>query len=258
MCLTDERILALLDQDPRTLTATGEVRTYVYNALGTIGTVDELTYLFPGLARIWAEKLEESDPNDAYREHFWGAMKKEAFLAETLAEPFRTAAGAFVRTAILAALENEGALHRIKGISEPHLWTEEVSSYAEASDDFPLLWDAWWEMSTAGYARTAVQFASCLAFTARDNPLFHPWTPLGGGGPPISDEDPRRWSIYWRDANLSFLRSRVTAEFLVTSLKKARNHLQEPGDTDLAEAVLDRVTRSPGEVHARIRSLTEL
>src|SRR5262249_49079888 len=44
-CITSERILALLDEDPRRLGATQDVRTYVFNALGTIGTVEELTYL---------------------------------------------------------------------------------------------------------------------------------------------------------------------------------------------------------------------
>src|SRR2546423_368432 len=69
-CLPEDRILALLEIDPDQLSATDDVRTYVFNALGTIGTTEDLTFLLPGLARIWAEMIWESDSNDAYRERF--------------------------------------------------------------------------------------------------------------------------------------------------------------------------------------------
>jgi hypothetical protein len=257
LCLTDDQIRALLNKDQRQLAASGDVRTYVFNALGTIGTVEELTYLFPGLARIWAEKLDEGDHNDAYSEHFWQAMKREDFLAGPLPEPYRTAASTFLRTTILASLEGEGPLHRIKGLSRAHLWTDEMSRYAQASDDFPHLWNRWWEMPTLGHARTAVQYASCLVFAASDNPLFHRWTPLSGGGPPIPDETHEQWWIYWRDANLSFIRSCLTVDFLIASMERARRCVDDPREKQLIDAVLDRVRSSPDALRARIRALSE-
>jgi hypothetical protein len=252
-CLTEPRILALLDIDADQLADTHDVRVYLENVLGTIGSDEDFRFLLPGLMRIWAEKLDQIDPSDAYREHFWAALARQEFFAVTLAPDLQSAASEFLRTVLLARLGREGPLSRINGQQGPHCWTDDLFGYARVSEDFELLWKEWWAFPKAGHAVAAVQVASCLAFESQNNPIFHKWTPLGGGGPPGLNEIPGPWPIYWIDTNLAFIRRSLTVPFLESALVRASALLQNP----LADAVLDAVRGDADAVAERIRALTQ-
>jgi len=256
-CLTEDRILALFEIDPEQMSVTEDVRCYVQNALGTIGTAEELAFLFPALARLWAEKLEEADPDDSYGEHFWDALSRHEFLAVALPDELRSAATEFLRTVLLSRIGREGPLKRIKGLAGTHLWTEEVSRYAQTADDLKLLWKEWWAMPTAGHAVAAVQVASCFAFKDENNPIFHRWTPGGGGGPPVLKPAHGIHFVPWRESNVKSLRRSLTAPFLESSIMRACRLLEDPAEKSLAEAVLEGVRGDPIGVADRIHAFID-
>lgn len=51
--------------------------------------------------------------------------------------------------------------------------------------DLDQLWTAWWSLGTIGRAIAVIQYISCLMYASTENPVFVPWTPKGGGGPPV-------------------------------------------------------------------------
>lgn len=254
-CLSDEEIHALLDSDPSKIVESDNIQVYVENVLGTIGTKEEFAYLLPLLARVWAERLD--DPRDAYPDYFWQALIRQEFFATYLSDPLKAAASEFLKAALLDRLGQEGPLRQIKGVAGIHSWLRDLSGYASVADDYHLLWTGWWDMPSAGHAVAAVEFASLLAFEDENNPVFHKWTPLGGGGPPDLRMCGGPWSTYWRLNNLTFLRESLTPDFMKISTCRACERLQGQEGENLARAVYEAVLSDRAGVRERIEHLFE-
>jgi hypothetical protein len=61
-----------------------------------------------------------------------------------------------------------------------------LTTYGVLLPDADRLCGAWWSLNTFGRAIAAVQYIWCLIYPENENPVFAPWTPNGGGGPPCS------------------------------------------------------------------------
>ena len=248
-CLPEDRILALLEIGPESLTATKEVRSYVQNALGTIGSPEDLSFLLPGLLRLWAEQLWEAGFNDAYREHFWYLLRRGEFLRRGLAPELSRAALDFLRSALFMRLGSETPLQRISGQGSPHHWMEDFREFASSTDGLAELWTAWWALPGPGHAAAALQFASCLIFEPANNPVFHRWTPLGGGGAP------ELRATSFTDLNTRFLESTLSVAYLEEALARAVVLFRDAAERRLAEAVLDGLRGDPAGVAARLGAM---
>jgi hypothetical protein len=256
-CIEEERIVALVNSDREHLPESDDLLHYVSYALGTVGGPADLTYLFPAVTRVWAEKLWEGNRHDAYRERFWELNTRHGYFDAHLTPALRDAVEKFLRTALMAALGREGPLQRIKGLQSAHLWAEELTSFAQVCQTLPDLWREWWSIPSSGHAVSAFQFASCFAFAPENNPVFHKWTPLGGGGPPWTFTEVGRAWRSWSDANLAFLRRTLNAARLADELSHALEKLQSDQERTLAGQVLEGVRGDPQGVDERIRLLVE-
>jgi hypothetical protein len=77
--------------------------------------------------------------------------------------------------------------------------------------DLEQLWNDWWVLKAVGRAVAAVQYVSCLMYGEHENPVFSPWTPNGGGGPPVLWAfEGHLYDHRWLEPNISFLRKALT------------------------------------------------
>jgi hypothetical protein len=91
--------------------------------------------------------------------------------------------------------------------ARPYRWIAALTTHGVLLPDVDRLWAAWWSVNTAGRATAAVQYISSLMYPNKENPIFAPWTPDAGGGPPCLWEfGGHLYTHRWLDANVCFLR----------------------------------------------------
>ena len=105
--------------------------------------------------------------------------------------------------------------------------------------DVPQLWTAWWSLGSVGRAIAAVQYVSCLLYAATDNPVFTPWTRVGGGGPPsLWEFAGHLYTHRWQEPNVSFLREALTPHAVVDVLRRAVGQLEGQPERSVPPQVL--------------------
>lgn len=190
--LTRKEIQELLDTDPLQLDDSPNVCAYLQTVMGTIGGTRDLTYLLPGLLRVFSQDLAGWEKSKGLDEFFWGALNRDSYFAELLDPDLREPVGAYLETALLEFL---------RLVKHPfHVWTDQVCGLARVSDDFPRFWTRWWKAKNSRHAGAAMRYLACILFSEKENPLF-----LNGehGAPDLVHQ---RWAVYWRDKNLEFMK----------------------------------------------------
>ncbi len=82
-------------------------------------------------------------------------------------------------------------------------------------------------MTTPGQACAALQYLSCLLYENDQNPIFAPWTPDSGGGPPcLWDPAGHIYKQGWRQENVAFMKAILTIDYLWDKLQHAAQRLQ--------------------------------
>jgi hypothetical protein len=100
------------------------------------------------------------------------------------------------------------------------------------------LWTAWWSLDTVGRAIAAVQYLSCLMYPENENPVFSPWTPNGGGGPPCLWEfEGHLYAHRWLEPNVTFLRKALDERTVQEVLTRAVGRLVGEPEHEIATLV---------------------
>lgn len=184
---------------------------------------DLFRYLLPICLKVWRNDLLSG--GSEYRgsvEEFWSAITSESRLEKNLSLDEFDAVEKFMSDSILDCIVQEHCLSFSGSQSTPYSWIYSLGCYSSLFATFPALWKQWWEMTTIGQVCSALQYLSCLLYEDSRNPIFTPWTPDGGGGPPVLWE--RAGSIStrgWRAGNISFLKETLTPDFVRQKLLKA-------------------------------------
>ena len=172
------------------------------------------------------------------------------------------AATTFATEVLLLQLAKGETLCREAGPTAAHLAFQNVSALGHYSDAIPELWTEWWRAGSKGHAVSMIEFASCLAFGAEENPLFAPASDAHsqGVGPPVLGEPSSRigasrWSLYWREKNVTFMRQILTVEYLSRSLRVARAKMDTTSENALAGEVAAGIERHAEETRKRIEVL---
>lgn len=249
-CISDSKILELLAIPPDQIKDDSDVRRYLANARGTVGTDEDFTFLLPGLARIWAEP-EVAD--EWYQENFWQALQRGEFLATQLSPDLRAAFIDFLRAALLVRLGRGSQLTRIKGSALPHSWAEDLGGFSRVCDSLESLWTFWWRVSSEGHARSVLQYGSCWVFESAANPLFAQ-IPSGGGGPCLH----QLGRGLWRDVNLEFLRKTLNVGYLEAAFEWAIQRLEDHSDKQMATDVLEQLRMDRAGAERRIAAYFEV
>ena len=72
----------------------------------------------------------------------------------------------------------------------------------------------------------ALQYASCLMYEDRDNPIFAPWTREDGGGTPgLWETDGQIFNGQWHTENVLFFMETGTPAYLHNALGRAKGAL---------------------------------
>ena len=135
----------------------------------------------------------------------------------------------------------------------------ELTTYGVLLPDVELLWTAWWSLGTIGRAVAAIQYISCLMYAENENPVFAPWTPNGGGGPPCLWEfEGHLYSHRWLEPNVAFLRKALSLESVRRILSLAVAELAGQPEHSVATLALEDFPLCEATVVARCAKLPQL
>ena len=188
---------------------------------------DLIRYVFPICLRGWALDLMDEIDIDGLVENFWLALAGRTEVWEILGSEGSDAVSDFMRDTILDRMDREHELSFSGRAASPYAWFHALGSYTVVFPSLDSLWEIWWEMGTSGLAASALQYASCLMYENDRNPIFSPWTPTGGGGPPaLWEVDGAIYEQAAHPDNIAFLEHVLTPEYLQSKIQKAATILR--------------------------------
>ena len=164
-----------------------------------------------------------------------------------------------MRESILEEIEDQrGLSYRGRG-ARPYRWIRALTTFGVFTPDIDRLWTVWWLNDTVGRAIGTVQYVSCLMYPANENPVFAPWTPDGGGGPPCLWEfSGHLYSHRWMETNLRFLRETLHVESVGRALARAVARLEGQPEHEKAAEVLSDLPLCVDILAARCEELPRL
>lgn len=222
---------------------------------------DLLRHLMPLLLTVWRRDLFEGDKAGygAFVEHFWPALLKGAALKQVLAKPEQDAITDYLRDSILDRLDVESLLHFSGMGASPYRWVETLVAYGVLFSDVERLWNEWWDMKTTGHAVAAFQYASALLYEGKKNPVFAPWTPEKGGGPPaLWDCGCHMFDVGWTEANLLFLQRTLNVNYIEDRLRLALERIPSGTSKDTALRIVNDFPEQEALLALRIQELPKL
>jgi hypothetical protein len=108
-------------------------------------------------------------------------------------------------------------------------------TYRVLRPDLGSLWTAWWSLETVGRAVAAVQYISCLMYPENENPVFAPWTPDGGGGPPcLWDSEGHSYQHCWQSPNILFVKETLNVPTVSRALTRCVERLADQPEISVA------------------------
>lgn len=141
----------------------------------------------------------------------------------------------------------------------PSSWDEHWNSAGCWLPEYDYLIREWWTSDKPGHRVCVVQWVSALQYNSGDNPIYAPWTPDRGGGPPLL------WqlsglcgSCHWRAENTAALRQHLTMRAVHDALTRAVAGLSQHAECAIAQRVLDDWRPLAGRTASRIPVLIKL
>jgi hypothetical protein len=144
-----------------------------------------LKYLLPFCLSAWREDLRGLHSGyGGFVEHFYPVLANKHIFDEHLTPSQTSAISEFMRGSILEEIDEQRGLTYSGMGARPYRWVTALTTHGVLLPDVDQLWTAWWSIDTVGRAVAAAQYISCLMYGVNENPVFAPWTPERGGGPP--------------------------------------------------------------------------
>ncbi len=164
-----------------------------------------------------------------------------------------------MRGQILEEIDDQQGLAYNGAAARPYRWIGALTTHGVLLPDMQQLWDAWWSIDTVGRAVAAVQYTSSLMYATYENPVFAPWTPDRGGGPPCLWElEGHLYEHRWLELNVSFLRRVLNPQKVSDVLRLAVERLEGQPECEMAKEVLADVPLCAETLAARCIQLPVL
>jgi hypothetical protein len=198
-------------------------------------------HLLPACLQVWRHDLLHNHRSDyaGNVEIFQSALARRPLLDDCLTPTRRAAVGAFMRDAVLDRIDREDSLSHAGQYASAYAWFFRLGAFAVMFPELEALWRAWWRFETPGQAVAALQYASCLLYEDRDNPIFAPWTREDGGGTPgLWETDGQIFDGHWKMENVLFFMETVTPEYLHNALGRAKGALAGALDSEVPARML--------------------
>jgi hypothetical protein len=219
-----------------------------------------LVYLLPFCLEAWREDLQATHSDyGGMVEHLYPVLA-DRHIFDLHLKPEQTAVvSEFMRQAILQEIDDQRGLAFQGQRARPYRWFGALTTYGVLLPDMEHLWNEWWLLNTVGRAIAAVQYVSCLMYSETENPIFAPWTPNGGGGPPsLWEFQGHLYEHRWLEPNINFLRRVLTAQKASEGLSLAVERLVGQPEHAIAAAVLDDLPLCSATLEARCDQLPQL
>lgn len=219
-----------------------------------------LAYLLPYCLELWCEDLRgTSDRYGGFVEHLYPVLADRAIFDKHLTSKQSAAVSEFVRQTILEEIDDQNGLTYQGSKARPYRWIGALTTYGVLLPDVDRLWGAWWSLDTVGRAIAAAQYVSCLMYPENENPVFAPWTPNGGGGPPCLWEfEGHLYTHHWLEPNVAFLKKALNVARLTEELNRAVDRLVERSEHEVAVRIREDLPLFADTLQARCAELPRL
>lgn len=219
-----------------------------------------LTYLLPVCLEAWRDDLRGArNEYGGFVEYFYPVLANKHVLNDLLTPTQSRAVSEFMRQSILEEIDAQrGLAYKGTGVL-PYRWTTALATYGVLLSDVDQLWTAWWSVETVGRAVATVQYVSCLMYPEDENPVFAPWTPDRGGGPPCLWEfGGHLYEHRWLDPNIRFLRRILIPKEVEGALSRAIERLVGLPEQEVAAEVQSDIPLCAETLAARCTQLPRL
>ncbi len=226
---------------------------YYYHDLASMDLQPNLfAYLFPVCLMHWHHTLLHSQEWAGDIE-FHSALLRGDILDKMLTAEQTDGMCRFFRDSFLARLDAD------RSVKNSNLWIFRLNSLGLIIPKVEILWTPWWEFDTAGRTVAGLQYCSGLMYRSNENPLYEPWTPVGGGGGPyLWEHDSEIYDSGWLRENTEFLRQVLTVEFVGDRLALAVSRLEGEPEFDVAVKMHQEFADRRSLIAARVSELPVL
>jgi hypothetical protein len=219
-----------------------------------------LAYVLPFCLEVWREDLRGiHNGYGGFVEQFYPVLANRHVFDAHLTQKQSAAVSEFMRQTILEEIDDQRGLSYQGTKPRPYRWVGALTTLGVLLPDVERLWTAWWSVNTVGRAISAVQYISCLMYSENENPVFTPWTPNGGGGPPCLWEfEGHLYTHRWLEPNVTFLKGVLNVPGLSEVLTRAVERLVDQPEHDVAALMKADVPLLIETLQARCAELPQL
>jgi hypothetical protein len=195
-----------------------------------------LAYVLPFCLEAWHGDLHGTNSGyGGFVEQLYPVLANKHVFDRHLMPAQSAAVSEFMRDSILAEIDDQRGLTYQGTSARPYRWITALTTQGVLTRDMDRLWTAWWSIDTVGRAIGAVQYISCLMYPVNENPVFAPWTPDGGGGPPCLWEfGGHLYTHRWLEENVHFLRQLLNPQGACAVLTRAVTQLVDQTEHKVA------------------------
>ena len=185
-----------------------------------------LVYLLPFCLEAWRDDLKGNYGYGGFVEYFYPVLANRRVFEEHLNQNQAEVVSAYMRQAILEEIDEQRGLKYQGARVKPYRWIRALTTYGVLRPDMASLWAAWWSIETMGRAVAAIQYISCLMYPENENPVFAPWTPDKGGGPPcLWDFEGHLYQHCWLAPNIRYLQVVLNVDNVSSLLSRCSERL---------------------------------
>jgi hypothetical protein len=219
-----------------------------------------LTYLLPFCLEAWRDDLHGLGAGyGGFVEHFYPVLANKHVFDVRLKPTQTSAVSHFMRESILQEIESQRGLTYSGTGARPYRWIRALTTYGVLLTDVDQLWQAWWSSDTIGAAISIVQYASCLMYSQNENPVFAPWTPDAGGGPPsLWEFEGHLYEHRWLEPNVQFMRQNLNVGQVSNALDRAVERLAGQPEHEIVSEVRSDLPLCVETLAARCAELPSL
>ncbi|MBI3268886.1 MAG: hypothetical protein HYZ53_07685 [Planctomycetes bacterium] len=242
---------------PRSRPRAGDLVDYALD-LSYVAPLDPdlMRRALPLCATAWRRSLDREDAS-AFSEQFHAALaRRPRVIAHTLGPEADEAFRRFMAASLLERMSRETVLRFEGQRATPYVWIRNLVQYGRAWPDVERILVPWRALDTRGYAVCAVQYLSVLAYGEKDNPIFHAWTRVGGGGPPCLWEGASiGFGERWTRKNVAALRAQLDRGGACKWAMEAAERLAGGPGQAAADGVARDLAAQARRVRGRVRDL---
>jgi hypothetical protein len=232
---------------------------YAHDLLYTDIQSSLLVYLLPFCLEAWRDDLKGNYGYGGFVEYLFPVLANRKIFDEHLNPKQAAVVSDYMKQTILEEIDDQRGLAYQGSKAKPYRWIRALTTYGVLRPDIGSLWTAWWSLETIGRAVASVQYISCLMYPDNENPVFAPWTPDGGGGPPcLWDFEGHLYEHCWQAPNIKFLRELLNVSNVSRVLTHCAENLVDQPENAVAAQVQADFPILAEIVDARCRELPRL